>query len=100
MLILWEKGMLVLHTNGSNPAYITCEMITCTVNRMIGYTWQVIPFSGPTPTSQSLDMNLKKERGGGSQKVLSCHLVAWVGSKTIAKRKSARQTERMNGVVT
>ena len=57
--------MLVLPTNTANPF----EMITCTVNRMIGYTWQVIPFSGPTPTSQSLDMNLKKEGEEGLKSV-------------------------------
>ena len=28
------------------------------------------------------------------------HLLAWMGRRTIAKRKSARQTERMQGVVT
>ena len=36
------------------------EIGTCTVNRMIGYSWQVYPISGPTPSFQSLDMNLQR----------------------------------------
>ena len=35
-----------------------------------------------------------------SDKPIVPHLLAWMGRRTIAKRKSARQTERMQGVVT